>query len=104
MGKFCGLIGFAETVEDPPGIWTEKITERTYYGDVTKNVRKLEAGESVNDDVNIANSISILADPYACEHIYAMRYVVWFGSKWKVKSVEVAYPRLNLTVGGLYNG
>lgn len=104
MAKFYGAIGFAETVETEPGIWEEKIVERSYYGDVIRNTRKLQtASNSVNDNVVISNEFSIIADPYAELNIYAMRYIVFKGNKWKIESVDVNYPRLTLTIGGLYN-
>lgn len=102
MAKFYGAIGYAQTVETEPGIWEEVITERNYYGDLIRNTRNLQTSGNVNDNVNISNEISILADPYANEHIYSMRYVEFMGAKWKVNSVEVKYPRLILSVGGLY--
>lgn len=103
MAKFYGVIGYAETVETAPGVWTEQIIERNYYGDLIRNMRRLEAKNRLNDDINIANEISILADPYANENFHAMRYVEFMGTKWKITSVEVRYPRLILTVGGVYN-
>lgn len=104
MAKFYGVIGFAETVETDPGVWEEKIVERSYYGDVIRNIRKLQtASNSVNDNINVSNEISIVADPYVEQNIYAMRYIVFKGSKWKIESVDVNYPRLTLTIGGLYN-
>lgn len=102
MAKFYGAIGYALTVETEPGIWEEVITERNYYGELNRNSRNLQTSGNVNDNVNISNEISILADPYANEHIYSMRYVEFMGAKWKVNSVEVKYPRLILSVGGLY--
>lgn len=102
MAKFYGAIGYAQTVETEPGIWEEVITERNYYGELNRNSRNLQTSGNVNDNVNISNEISILADPYANEHIYSMRYVEFMGAKWKVNSVEVKYPRLILSVGGLY--
>lgn len=102
MAKFYGAIGYAQTVETEPGIWEEVITERNYYGELNRNSRNLQTSGNVNDNVNISNEISILADPYANEHIYSMRYVEFMGTKWKVNSVEVKYPRLILSVGGLY--
>lgn len=102
MAKFYGAIGYAQTVETEPGIWEEVITERNYYGELNRNSRNLQTSGNVNDNVNISNEISILADPYANEHIYSMRYVKFMGAKWKVNSVEVKYPRLILSVGGLY--
>ena len=102
MAKWYGEIGFAETVETKPGVWVEQITKRNYYGDTIRNSRRLQSANQLNDNINISNEISILADPYANEHFHSMRYVEFMGAKWKVNSVEVKYPRLILSVGGLY--
>ena len=104
MAKFYGTIGYAKTVETMPGVWTEQITERDYYGDVIKNSRRLQSSDKVNDDININNQISIVADPYAINNFHSMRYAEFMGAKWKISDVEVQYPRLLLTLGGLYNG
>lgn len=104
MAKYYGMVGYAETRETRPGIWEEIITERPYYGDVIRNARRLESGESVNDNVVINNSISIVADPYAYQHFANIRYIEWMGAKWKVTNVEVQSPRLLFTIGGVYNG
>lgn len=104
MAKFCGMIGFAVTEETKPGVWTEQITERKYYGDLVKNNRRLQTGENLNDDINVSNEISIVSDPYVRENFFAIRYVVFMGAKWKVSSVDVQYPRLVLSLGGVYNG
>ena len=104
MAKFFGKIGYAETVETTPGVWEEKITEREYFGDLIRNTRSLQSGEQLNDNINISNEISIVADPFAYENFHSMRYVEFMNAKWKISSVEVQYPRLSLSVGGLYNG
>lgn len=106
MAKFYGQIGFVSTVEDPPdsGKWVDTITERNYYGDVIRISRRWETGQKVNDDITINNEISILSDPFVTQNIPWIRYVVWNGVKWKVSSVDVEYPRLKLSVGGVYNG
>lgn len=104
MAKFYGVIGYAETKETVPGVWQEQIIERSYYGELIRNTRRLNTKTSVNDDIDISNEISILADPYANENFHAMRYIEFMGTKWKINSVEVRYPRLILTVGGVYNG
>ena len=104
MPKFCGNIGYAISKETTPGVWIEDIVERQYFGDVYRNTRKLQSGNQVNDSIDISNEISILSDPFANENFHSMRYVTYMGAKWKVSRVEVRYPRLILTVGGLYNG
>ena len=103
MAKWYGQIGYVETVETEPGLWEEQITERSYYGDLVSNRWKRQSSGSINDDVNIANDISIVADPYANEHCSSMAYVEFMGTKWKISNVEVQYPRLILTIGGVYN-
>lgn len=103
MAKYYGIIGFCVTKETEPGLWEEVFTERKYYGDLLSNFRKLQNSDGVNNDINIANKISIVADPFANENFHAMRYVEFMGAKWKVTDVEVQYPRLILTLGGLYN-
>ncbi|MCM1524229.1 MAG: hypothetical protein NC120_07190 [Ruminococcus sp.] len=103
MAKFCGTVGYAETFETSPGVWESRITERRYFGDVIRSTRHLQTSGQLNDNVNVSNEISIVADPYAMENFHAIRYVEFMGSKWKVSSAEVSYPRLILTVGDLYN-
>lgn len=104
MAKWFGTIGYAETKETKPGLWEEQITERQYYGDLTRNTRKLQTADSVNDSISIANELSIVSDPYAIQNFFAMRYIVFMHAKWKITNVEVQYPRLILTLGGVYNG
>ena len=103
MAKFFGAIGYAETKETTPGVWEEQITERTYYGDLTRNTRRLQTSDKLNDDINVTNEISIVADPFAYQNFHSMKYVIFMGAKWKIESVEVQYPRLILTIGGVYN-
>lgn len=104
MAKWSGIIGYAKIVETSPGVWDEKITKRNYRGDVIRNSRVLQTTSQVNDNVNVGNVISIVADPYANENFHAMRYIEFMGAKWKITNVEVDRPRLKLTIGGLYNG
>lgn len=104
MAKFYGAIGFAEPVEGAPGAWKEKITERSYYGELVRNTRRLQSTDNVNDDINISNEISIVADPYANQNFHMIRYAWFMGTRWKVTNAEVKYPRLILTLGGVYNG
>lgn len=107
MAKFFGIVGYgyAETgIGDRDDIVTDRVVERSYYGDVTRNSRKWESGSSVNDNLVINNQISIVADAFAWDHYFAIKYVKWMGACWKVTNVEVQRPRLLLTIGDVYNG
>lgn len=75
-----------------------------YAGDILQNNRRVNQGESTNDNLDVSNRLSILADPYALNHFHTIKYVKWLGAAWKITTVDVQYPRLILTIGGVYNG
>lgn len=104
MAKFYGKVGFGTTVETSPDIWVPQIKELFYYGDVVRRTQRWQSGDKVNDDWTISQDISIVADPFAIEHFFEIRYVVWRGVAWKVTSVDPQFPRLILSLGGVYNG
>lgn len=102
--KWFGKIGYCETVETEPSVYEEKIVERDCYGDVMRNARRLSGGDKVNDNMTLANTLSVIADPYIQEHFCDIRYVTMYGGKWKVSDATVNYPRIELTLGGLWHG
>lgn len=104
MAKFYGPIGFAKSVEKKPGVFEDEIVEHKYYGDLIKNEVRVQSTDQFNDNITIANRISIVADPYANDNFYAMRYVKFMGAKWKITHVDIQRPRLILTIGGVWNG
>ena len=104
MAKWYGNIGFTNTMETDPGIWEDEIVERPYFGDVINEQWKRQPSGGVNDDINVANRISIVADPYAMDHCSTITYVEFMGAKWKVSDINVQYPRLILNLGGVWNG
>jgi hypothetical protein len=104
MARFHGRVGFGETDEVNPGVFADTVVEHLYYGDIVRNSRGLRQGENLNLDLTVGNSISIVADAYAREHFFAIRYVEWAGKFWTVSEVEVQAPRLILQLGEVYNG
>lgn len=104
MEKFYGSIGYVKTVETAPGVWKEEVTEHNHYGDIIRNTRRFQSAEKLTDDVVITNEISIVVDPYAIDNLQHIRYVEFMGTKWEISNVNIKYPRLLLTLGGVYNG
>lgn len=104
MARFHGRVGYGQQLATSPGVWTDTIVEFLYSGDVVRNSRSFREGENLNNDLSVGNSISIVADAYASEHFFAMRYVEWAGVLWTVVDVEVQRPRLLLRLGEVYNG
>ena len=104
MAKWFGVVGYAKSYEDRPGVWKDEIVEHEYFGDILQNYRSLNSNDRVVDDFNINNKISIISDPYAMDNFHDISYASFMGAKWNVTNVEVLYPRLILTLGGVYNG
>lgn len=106
MARFYGPIGFVTQVEDPAesGIWVEQAVEKNYRGIVSRNTKRWDNGNQLNKDLNISNTISIVADPYISDHLNQIRYIKWLGGYWEISSIDVEFPRLVLSIGGVYNG
>ena len=108
MAKWAGIIGFAQQKEQiiddvPSGVWVEEIIQRKYSGDLIKNKIVTQNSNAINDSMNISNQISLIADPYALKNFTTMRYLTFMGSKWKIRDVDVEFPRIILTIGDMFN-
>ena len=104
MARFYGPVGFGITKETAPSVYEEQIIERNYSGDILQFSRRFDNAQQVNDNLAVTNKISIIGNPFAYENFANIRYVKWMGARWKVSSIEVDYPRLVMSIGGVYNG
>lgn len=105
--KFSGKIGFwLRDVKTKQGVYKPEIVEKSYTGEVLKNIRNFQSVENQqNDNLRINNRLSIISDLYMQRNWSSIKYVVWNGVKWKVSSVDIgSYPRAILELGGVYNG
>lgn len=104
MNRFYGNIGFVKTEKVSPGVFEPEETIRQYYGDVlTRRARYTQPTDTTNADLRITNIISIVADAFSIENVGYMRWVEYANSKWIIESVEIKQPRIELTLGGIYN-
>jgi hypothetical protein len=105
MAKFAGKIGFGMSSQGAPGVFTEIMTEKDYKGDILRSNKNFDASDNgVNDNLKLSNRVSIVADDFAHQNASVMRYVILGGVRWKITNIEVAAPRLILTLGEVYNG
>lgn len=108
MAKYYGRIGFVQTTNEgnARGVYTEDaVVEREYAGDVLSSSRSWSNSEGLNDDLTISVRISIVADDFASVNLPNVRYAYWRGNRFTVTSADDSqYPRLVLTLGGVYNG
>lgn len=104
MARFSGTIGYVDTVDQGNGVHKKVRTERTYRGTITRTIGRSNSGDKVNADISVENNITIVADAFAREKFYAIKYVIWSGVAWSVSSVQVEHPRLILQLGEVYSG
>lgn len=109
MAKYYGEIGYLVTQEKyedgrGTGIWEETIVPKNYYGDQVSSYSRWQAGTDINDNIVSSVQLSIVADDFAKANFMFIKYAMWYGQKWKVEKAEPQFPRVLLTLGGLYNG
>ena len=105
MAKYHGNIGFAKLVTGAGSITTEEIVEKPYSGDLLKlSLNRQSSSEQLIDEIKLNHELSIIADDFAMENFGLIRYAILRGTRWRVTAATVDYPRLKLTMGGVYNG
>lgn len=104
MSKWYGKVGFTKTNEYEPGNWEEEVIERNYYGDVITTRWKRQSSGNVNDEINLSNQISIVADQYIQQNCGNLAYVEYMGTNWSITDFDIQFPRIILSVGGIWNG
>lgn len=105
MMRWYGKVGYSETVETKPGVYDDQDTVCEYYGDVKRNsTRWATSSDSANDDLTVSTQISIVADSFALEKFYSIKWIEYLGVKWKVTNADPQPPRIILTLGGVWNG
>lgn len=105
--KYHGKIGYDLTTERPgePGVFDPSFIEKVATGDVLNMSTKWkEDRDSSNNDIVLNKQISIMMDPFVSENFSRIRYAEYMGTNWRVESVTPQYPRIILTLGGVYNG
>ena len=92
------------SVETEPGVWTNEIVEKFHKGEVIRNSRRWEPNEEVSDNLQITNRIEIVANSFVTTNMHNMVYIELNGGKWKITKVDIARPRIEISLGGVYNG
>ena len=77
MAKYFGKVGYLQTEETVPGVFSEHIEERNYYGDILSNhIKPSETGEGLNDNLRLNHKISIVSDSFAMNNFGYMKYLI----------------------------
>lgn len=103
MARFSGLVGYVVEEETAPGVWRPVEKARMMKGDIIHQVSRHDKGDEVNDDVVLNHRISLIGDAYAFGNYYNIKWVKMDSIKWKVSSIEIARPRLLVSLGGIWH-
>ena len=101
--KFYGEVGFVKTTVNEISVAEESVIRLPYYGEIIRDRRRINSSDKIVKDVSIQNEISIVADKFMTDNLAWIKFVNWHGIDWSVDTVEINYPRINLTLGGVYN-
>lgn len=101
--KWFGQIGYEYLEETEPGVYEAKILVRDYYGDITRNYKKDQSQQMINNNYAVNNQVAVIADPYAFNNFHKIVYITFMGTKWRPSAIEVQYPRLIFELGSIYN-
>lgn len=105
--RYYGRIGFRTTEKrsEDSDVYVPTTTFKTYKGDVPRMMSKWKDSQAgINDDIDISNTISIVADAFLSKNYRHIFCVEFAGEFWDVKSIQILPPRLNITIGGVYTG
>ena len=104
MARYWGPIGVGrDPVETAPGVLKQVIEEVEVTGEMRQlSVRWPQAG--MRDGLSAQHVLSIVTPEDSDIDFTEVVYIVWQGRKWSVTSIQYKRPRIELTLGGLYNG
>ena len=91
------------SVETSPGIFEETIDEVEITGEI-RNLGARWQKANLGDTVSARHVLSIVTPEDSIVDFTEVVYVIWQSRKWYVVSIEYKRPRIELTLGGLYNG
>lgn len=104
MTKFWGSIGINRgSKESAPGIFEEVIEEVEVAGEI-RNLGARWQRHAMEKTVSARHVLSIVTPENSIINFTEVVYVIWQGRKWSIVSIEYKRPRIELTLGGLYNG
>lgn len=104
MSRFRGPIGITRGHhETEDGIIRQYIDEVEVYGEI-RNDGASWSQHGMNESVRAKHLLSVVTPEQSVIDFNAVVYVVWQGRKWSVTAIQYKRPRVELTLGGLYNG
>ena len=104
MARFWGKIGIKRNLQETaPGVLKREIEEIEVSGEI-RNLSVRWSEQSQGDRLSLRHVLSILTPEDSDIDFTEVVYIIWKSRKWTVTSIEYKPPRVELGLGGLYNG
>jgi len=104
MSKFRGTIGIAREYEEVDvGVYSPTIEEVEITGEMRNQAARWPAHKQ-GDSISAKHVLSIVTPESSVIDFTEVVYVIWQSQKWSVVSIQYKRPRIELTLGGIYNG
>lgn len=104
MSRFRGYIGLNRgTKEIEPGIFEPVIEEVEVTGEIRHSGPRWSA-QGMRDSLSARHVLSTVTPEDKIAEFTEVVYIWWQDRKWSVTEIEYKRPRIELTIGGLYNG
>lgn len=104
--RWYGTVGFAMPVKVKNGVYDDHVEpeEHEYSGDCYQlTVNPNKNMNEINNDISMNIVVEFVADPFAYKNFMHIKYVEYLCEKWEVTNVNpMNYPRIKVTLGGLY--
>ena len=104
MAKYHGKIGFIVPKEVRPGVWQDVPVEREAYGEFVEARANTQNADKISKNISMSGRLNVLMDQFAMTNFQHIRYATYMGAAWSISSVRPAYPKLQLTLGEIWNG
>ena len=104
MSRFWGIIGLNRGfVETAPGVHTSNVEELEVSGEM-RNLGARTPNANLREGVAARHVLSVITPDDGEIDFTEAVYIIWQGRKWATTAIEYKRPRVELTLGGLYNG
>lgn len=103
MARYTGIVGYVTEEETKPGVWSKVSRERRMHGTVLREAIVFQGAERFNKNITMQNRISLIGDTFSFDNFYNMQWITYMGTKWEINLIDIAKPRIIITLGGRWN-
>lgn len=105
MSRFWGYIGINKGIVESgtPGVVEYEIERVRVSGEI-RNARLSWPNANARERLSAQHVLSLITPEDSDIDYNGVVYVEWHNTQWAVTAIQYNRPRLELTMGGLYNG